>query len=404
MLFTLVKNEIIKTFRRPKTIVVTVLFALFTCLMVWLNYYSERQEAKYNNPQTKLDTLKSQKDYIDNDSKDAASKLSGEKKEQFLKSQEERKKSIDAQIALYEKQIASPNESEKWKAELDAQIVEVKSRIDDENVLDKYKASLKSELKNLEYYKDNNLKPISENYLNGSNYITILMTVLGQVFLVIGLAVFMSDIVSGECTPATMKFLLIQPIKKGKVLFSKFIATVISSIGLILSIEAIVMGVVSLFRGFGYASMPVQILAKYAVDLSDENKAIIQVAGTGQNVEQWKFILLGFLLQALFIFAVCSFVFMVSSVVKSSMISMAVSVLILIIAPVLLQSVGALKKGAHLVFTTYSSPLDLLGGRLVHMYSNVNVTVQTGIVVLLVTSIISYLIAHIVFTKKDILI
>ena len=58
------------------------------------------------------------------------------------------------------------------------------------------------------------------------NYMTSLMQFLGMALLLCeGIAVLMSDIVSGECTPATLKFLLVQPVTGGKVLLSKFISS-----------------------------------------------------------------------------------------------------------------------------------------------------------------------------------
>ena len=65
------------------------------------------------------------------------------------------------------------------------------------------------------------------------------MQFLGMAILVAGIAVFMSDIVSGECTPATLKFLLIQPVTRGKVLLSKFIAVTITVLTMILGAELV---------------------------------------------------------------------------------------------------------------------------------------------------------------------
>ena len=63
----------------------------------------------------------------------------------------------------------------------------------------------------------------------------------------------MSDIVSGESTPATLKFLLVQPISRAKVILSKFIAVVITVVGMIAGLEVAAYGVIGAFTGFDAA-------------------------------------------------------------------------------------------------------------------------------------------------------
>ena len=90
---------------------------------------------------------------------------------------------------------------------------------------------LMQEQDNLEIYnylRDNNVEPLYGWEYEAYNYMTSLMQFLGAGLLVCGIAVFMSDIVSGECTPATLKFLLVQPVTRGKVLLSKFIAVTLT--------------------------------------------------------------------------------------------------------------------------------------------------------------------------------
>ena len=64
--------------------------------------------------------------------------------------------------------------------------------------------------------------------------------------LIAGIAVFMSDMVSGECTPATLKFLLVQPVKRGKILFSKFIVSLVTVTSLIVLPQLAGMAIVNI--------------------------------------------------------------------------------------------------------------------------------------------------------------
>lgn len=92
------------------------------------------------------------------------------------------------------------------------------------------------------------------------------------------------------------------------------------------------------------------------------------------------------------------------SVIKSSMIIMGTSVMLLVFATILSAALSAVQKVAHLLFVNYGNTIGLLTGDSVFMFNNVNVTVNTGIIVMIATTVISYVISHVVFSKRDILI
>ncbi|MDZ5001644.1 ABC transporter permease subunit, partial [Clostridium perfringens] len=107
-------------------------------------------------------------------------------------------------------------------------------------------AESKQQLDDLKYLKANNIKPLQGWEYQAFNFLKILNNFFGLGVLIAGIAVFMSDIVSGECTPATLKFLLVQPVKRGKILFSKFIVSVITVLSLILIPQIVGMTVVNM--------------------------------------------------------------------------------------------------------------------------------------------------------------
>ncbi|MFA6941328.1 MAG: ABC transporter permease, partial [Clostridiaceae bacterium] len=107
--------------------------------------------------------------------------------------------------------------------------------------------------------------------------------------------------------------------------------------------------------------------------------------------------------QVLFMVAVVSFVFMVSTVVKSSMVAMAVSTIVIITLSIV-ESIPGTSKFAPYFFTLYGDGSNLLNGQLASGLQIPKLTPTFGITVLIVWTVVSYLIAHIVFVKKDILI
>lgn len=404
MLFTLIKNEMIKLFRRTKTYVVIGLFIALIGFIYFGLYMNEKNMIQYNKPEYKISQLENQLEWIDKDSKNIdSSNMTKEELENLKKAKEEEKKAIQAQIDSLKKQISEGTTDDQWKVELDAQIANIEANLKDNNIPERYKTQERDRLQELKYYKDNNIKPMNDWEINSYSFVTNLIMILGTLFVAIGVGIFNSDMVSGECTPATLKFLLIQPVSRAKILLAKFITSVISSVGLILSIEGISFFIVGLIKGFGYSSALVTSGARYTIDVS-KGEGLIQIQGSSTMIPLWQFTLEAICLQVLFIFACCAFIFMLSVIFKSSMISMASSIAIMIVVTILLQSISYLKKFAHLIFISFGDTASLVQGRIALNYNNVNMTLNNGIIVMVVWIVVCYAISHFVFTKRDILI
>ncbi|GKU27383.1 ABC transporter permease subunit [Clostridium folliculivorans] len=408
MLFTLTKNELKKTFKRPKTYVVSLLFVALIALLYIGFYVEERRMVKMNSPQGRLEQYQQQLTSMDQDIKTMeASQNKDESVEFTIKQRKEQRSELQKNTDKLQQQIKSGNVVDDWKAQIDSEIEVLNKQKSDATIPDRYKTGIDSRITELNYYKDNNLKPIDSWTVTGFSYLQKALQILGTLFLGVGIAVFMSDIVSGECTPATLKFLLIQPVSRGKVLLSKFLSVVISTSALILSIEAIAFILIGLFKGFGYASVPTVIGTRYQFDMSklqDGVHPLIQVAGTGSTIPLWNFTVRTIVLQVLFILVCCSFIFLISSIVKSSMISMAISSILTILIPILTQVLNPIKKIAHFLFLTYGDTSSVLNGSLAMQYNNPNLNITWAIAVMVVSSIVFYAISHFVFTKRDILI
>ena len=284
------------------------------------------------------------------------------------------------------------------------QIIESYKKYDDEWS----KRYLMEEQDNLEMYnylKDNNIEPLYGWEYEAYNYMTSLMQFLGMALLLCGIAVFMSDIVSGECTPATLKFLLVQPVTRGKVLLSKFISVTITVVAMILGGELIGFAFVNLTSKLGGASYPVNLGAQYNKVINSEGVAeLVKVVGSGHMGTNGELFVKAMLFQGLFIIAACSVVFLISTLIKSSMITMALSVVVTVFLSIGSQGIDSLKDVAHLIFVNYGDGISVLTGSSALAFNNPNMTVQNGIIVMIATIVISYTIAHINFKRKDILI
>ncbi|MEG1482860.1 ABC transporter permease subunit [Clostridium sp.] len=415
MLFNLVKNELIKITRRSKTWVVFGLFALAMIGFVVIAKVSSNQMEHWQSPQGQIenidnqlswmkDDLKRQEKEIENSNYDKESLNNIKENINYLK---EDIKRLEDDRKLQEKKISSP-ENVDWRDEVKSEIESYKRDIKNAGYDEEGVKHLEQQIKDKQYFLDNNIEPIENWEFFPSNVAVQVMMILGMGILVAGIAVFMSDIVSGECTPATIKFLLVQPVSRAKVLLSKFIAIVITVVGMIAGLEIAAFGIMGAFTGFDAMKMPVTIGQKYIINqeifIKQGFKQLELVPGSGYQSTMGDLVLKGFLLQLLFIVACVAFIFMISSLFKSSMITMAVSVIIAVASTMLPMASEKIASYAHLNFLNYSSPINLLMGEMPFMYhNNLNFSPQLGIGLMIGTIIVSYIISSFVFTRRDML-
>ena len=405
MILTLVKNELIKTFSKAKTWIIFALFAVFITGMSFVFYKQSKQTEFYMSPEHQLENFNRQKE-SNNEEIKRLENNNDEKSKEMIASMEASNKSLDMDIAKYEK-IVNSSEEERWKMELNLEKEELTANINEGNISESLKEYSEERLEEINKFLDNNEKPIESWMFDGVNFAKGIMKILGMVILAAGIAVFMSDVVSGEATPATFKFLLVQPVSRGKIILSKFISIVITVVGLIGGLEIIAFGVISAIAGAKGGKMPLRIGVEYMWDYNNLTDAglptLTQVNGSGIMSTRGTALLQGFLLQILFIIACCAFIFLISAIFNSSMITMAVSVIIPVAVTMSSLISSGVFKIAHLIFFNYGSTVEVITGDIVQVFQNPNITLQFGIVIMCLTIVISYSLAHFIFCKTDIL-
>lgn len=395
-MLTLIKNEYIKIFRRAKTWIIVGLFVLLVVGMGYIFKLQSDDQKRYQSLDYKIEDCKSMIDMYEEE-------ISSSDSDDDKKAIENELQYYKDELKNYEALKASGKTKEDWRQSYKDQIEADKLALE-EAKSEEDKADIQEEIDNLNYYLDKDIEPVESWEMNGTNYLLFFMSLLGRLILVCGIAVFMSDIVSGECTPPTLKFLLVQPISRGKVLLSKFIAITTTTIGLIGVLEGLAYGVLGLIYGFDANKMRVLTGVRFKEVIENGSKSIEQISGTGHYVSYGKLLLESFGLQMLFIVACCAFIFLISCLFKSSMITMAVSVVSTVAVTMVMLMSSKVASIAQYVFITYGNPVALLQGDLCYQYQNANITTSTSIIVMIITIVLSYTIGHIVFKKKDILI
>lgn len=420
MIFTLVKNELIKVLKRGKTWVVFGLFALAMIGFIFIAKIGAKNMAYNESPQGKIEILNSSLEWKKDDLKHSeeylkeieinksANKSEIEQVKENIKYTKEDIKSVKNDIKEQEKLLVEGKPD--WKATLKSNNDSLKSQLEEAKLTNsdkEYIYSLSNQIKRNNYFLDNNIEPIQDWDFYPSNVGIEIMKVFGMIMLAAGIAVFMSDIVSGECTPATLKFLLVQPISRSKVILSKFIAIVITVVGMICGLEVVAFGVIGAITGFDATKMPIELGLKYKFNeqaLINGYKQLELVKNSGYNSTMGNYVLESFLLQVLFIVACCAFIFMISALFKSTMITMAVSVIVSVAATALSMMSGKIGEYAHLIFLNYGNTPEVIEGSIATTYTNPNFTPQLGVSLMVLTIIVSYIIANVVFSKRDMLV
>lgn len=407
MLFTLIKNELIKLLRKAKTWIVFGLFAIFIAVTIFVQYKSDKNIREWRTPEKQLEMAQDNLEYYNNELKNSKDSNINPEYISYLEGEIENSKK---QIETYQDIIKNGLDEKAWKLQLDEEIKWTKESIENYKQYNdewskQYLMEAQEQLEMYTYLKDNNIEPLYGWEYEAYNYMTSLMQFLGMAILLCGIAVFMSDIVSGECTPATLKFLLVQPVTRGKVLLSKFLSVTLVVLAMIIGGELIGFSAVSLTSNLGGANYPVNIGTQYNKVINSEGSAeLVKVIGSGHMGTNSELLIKAMLFQVLFIITACAVVFLISTLIKSSMITMAVSVVVTVFLTIASQSISALKDIAHLLFVNYGDAIGVFSGNSAVMFKNSHMTVQNGIIVMVITSIVAYAIAHINFKNKDILI
>lgn len=407
MLFTLIKNELIKLLRKGKTWIVFALFALFIGITIFGQYSGDKNMRMWQSPEKQLEMAKENLDYYKNE---LELNKNSDANPDYIASLEESIEYSKEQIKSYEDIIKNGGNEDEWKKQLDEEIKYAEEDLAryekyDDEWSKQYIVQAQERLEKFTYLKENNIEPLYGWEYDAYNYMSSLMQFLGMAILVAGIAVFMSDIVSGECTPATLKFLLIQPVTRGKVLLSKFIAVTITVLSMILGGEVLGFLFVNLTSNSNSSNYPVSIGTLYEKIISPDGSAMLsKVIGSGHMGTNLELFTKSMLFQGLFIITACAVIFMISTLIKSSMITMAISVVVTVFLTIGSYNLSALRKIAHLVFLNFGDSISVFTGSSAMMLQNPNITTTNGIIVMIITSIVAYAIAHINFSKKDILI
>lgn len=389
----LIKNEFIKLHYRKKFVITIIIFALICGFISFA--YAKVQNASSTDAQLSL--LNKSKAQLQ---KEEAATSDSTKKEQLKQYISQ----MDSQIEQL-KSSKSTSSNKNWKTTLKNNIDTLKGEKNSATDIssDSAKETYNKQIILYQYLIDHNIKPQTNGSFSNFNFIESLLKLIGPLFIPIIIAILTADIVSGEYTPPTMKMLLTRPASRSKILASKFIAVLVSSIIIVTAIELVSYLIMGIMHGFDNPMYPVLAGTKYisTIKLSQDSTGIIPVLGSTYVTATWKFIIQMFLFQFLYILTCCSLFMLLSTILRSSTLSMTLSILATIVANIL-ASIPSLAAVSPFFFTTYGSIPSILDSSLIESSGVTYLTPLFSCIFLVLFSGICYIISTYVFQKKDI--
>ncbi len=398
----LLKNEFIKLFGKKKTLIILFLFVVLSGILVAVNEETENNYLINNSPEYKIEDLElqiqSQKDY-----------MTGLGQDENLLSEEEKRDLTDAkeylsalEQELTDTKLAYENQdADSWREEIQLQIIELK-KFREENTDKASQAYYDNEIKELQLYLDHDI-PLKEGYCNtGINYYIKNIIMVAASFLAFGLILFNADCVSSEYNPGTLKFLLIQPVSRIKVLLSKYITMLFSSLGLIMITQVLFSVGVGLIKGFGSLYRPILIGTKYKFIIENGKKVLSEIPGSGHYVPSYQYLLYAVLLQALFILVMVTFIFMISTLFKSGIVSITTAISVLLGSNIIYALSSTYRKISPFIFLHFSDIESILSGSIVYRSGSLLFTYRTVIIISLLSAALFLGTSLIVFKKRDV--
>jgi ABC-2 type transport system permease protein len=275
-----------------------------------------------------------------------------------------------------------------WKVSVRQSINDMTNRLSSTRIPEEWKKWMRIRIQQQQYYLDHDIDPTSPN---GVTFTRDFMGNAVSLFIPLLIAIVSSDIVSGEHTGGTIKLILTRPVKRWKVLTSKLI-TVLLFVSLIVVLTGVIAYVIS-GAVFGYKGWNYPVLTGFQIKGEDVDTSNVHV------LPQWLYIIMEYGLAWYACMAVACISFMVSVLVRSTAAGMGIMVSALI-AGTILTNMASAWESAKYFFMVNLQLTDYLSGTLPPIPG---LSLSFSLVVLGVWSLVSLIIAYIVFIRRDVL-
>ncbi|MCD7033600.1 ABC transporter permease [Metabacillus sp. GX 13764] len=291
-----------------------------------------------------------------------------------------------AQVKRHEEQVKQAGTSD-WRTQVQQEIINTQNRLSSGTISPEIKKFLKTRMDQQQYYLDHDINPnapgapsFMKNF--AENSIDLLLPLMVMVIA--------SDMVSSELTNGTIKLLLTRPVKRWKILLSKYLALLLSISFIVLSVG--VLSYVISGIALGYSGWNLPILTGFRVKGSE------LVTNGVTTMNQWQFVYMEFGLIWFVAVVIGTLTFCLSSLIKSTASVMGI-VLSLLIAGAILTNMVSSWHSAKYLFMVNLRLTDYLTGMAPPIEG---MTLGFSMAVLSIWAAAALAVSFFFFTRKDI--
>ncbi|MDQ0217804.1 ABC transporter permease [Peribacillus cavernae] len=274
-----------------------------------------------------------------------------------------------------------------WRASLQQQIIDIQNRLGSSRMSDDWREQLQVSLKQQQYYLDHNINPTEPG---APSFVRMFVENSSDLFIPLLVMIIASDLVSSEHSLGSIKLLLTRPVKRWRILLSKYIT-------LLLAISAIIamVGVLAyLLSGivFGYKGLNTPVITGFTVEGGNLDTSQVRL------LAQWKFLLMDFGLVWFVAVVVGTLAFMLSVLIRSTAAGMGVTLAALISGAILSNMVSSWESAKYL-FMVNLKLTNYLNGVAPPIEG---MTLLSSMTVLFVWWAAALVVSFVVFTKQDV--
>jgi len=274
-----------------------------------------------------------------------------------------------------------------WRTIVQQQIIDTQNRLSSSRISPEWKKALQISLQQQQYYLDHNINPSEPG---APTFVRIFLENSIDLFLPLMVMVIASDLVSSEYSMGTIKLLLTRPVRRWKVLLSKYI-TLCLAVSLIVFFAGLLSYLLSGLV-FGYRGFQAPILTGFSVNESGLNTSAVKLLTT------WQYVWMDLGLVWIVSIVVGTISFMLSVLIRSTAAGMGVMLAALISGAILSNMVSSWHSAKYL-FMVNLRLTDYLKGLAPPIEG---MTLSFSLMVLLIWWAAALLTALLVFTSKDV--
>ena len=274
-----------------------------------------------------------------------------------------------------------------WRTSLQQDIINMQNRLNNAGISEEWKKQLQVSIEQQQYYLDHDINPAEPG---APTFVREFLQHAIQLLLPLLVMIISADIVSSEHSSGTVKLLLTRPVKRWRILLSKYITLILSVSFLILSfavLSYLISGII-----FGYNGWTAPLLTGFTVENGNLSTEAVHL------VPQWMFLLMVFGLTWFVSVVVGTLSFMLSTLIKSTAAGMGVMLACLIAGAILTNMVSSWESAKYLFMVNLTPTQYLTGGT----PPIEGMTLGFSLLVLLIWGLAGIFVSFFTFIRKDV--